>query len=110
MQEQYPDASKITLVMVRTEACTRIIPETRVHFHTQARELVERGRPSMAECKFSILARQCLDRRIAKVQTTRGKTHETRTTILPIGASRPGVLVSSSRDSNRKYQMVEVLV
>ena len=53
---------------------------------------------NIAECEFSVLQRQCLDRRIDSARislvakSTRGRTRETRSTARSIGNSPPTVL------------------
>jgi transposase len=78
VQEQYPDASKITLVMdnLSTHSGASLYktfePEL-AHALLQKLEFVFTPRHgswlNMAECEFSVMARQCLDRRMADVPT-----------------------------------------
>ena len=80
VEEHYPEAEKITLVMdnLSTHAGSSLY---RAFEPAHARALLEKlefvftpthgSWLNMAECEFSVLARQCLDRRIADISTLR---------------------------------------
>lgn len=80
VEEHYPEAEKITVVMdnLSTHAGSSLY---RAFEPAHARALLEKlefvftpthgSWLNMAECEFSVLARQCLDRRIADMDTLR---------------------------------------
>ena len=80
VQEDYPEAERITLVMddlnTHQEASLyKAFPPTLARVLLDKLELVYTPRHgswlNMAECEFSVLSRQCLDRRISDLSTLR---------------------------------------